>query len=166
MRQVVRSYNAVMQPGEPQLAAGPPPSGLKRFLKDRQLRSELTAAAGLAQVLQVAATREDLQQASKRVALAERMCHAFMVYQKLVPNGHLTLEHVIVLVQALARREWTLERCDRCQSFVLSDPLSLARRMCTECRDGRHLGREEPFNDPAYPRPPDAALGGHQQSLF
>lgn len=52
-RQIVRIYNKNRTPTEPRCAHGPPPVGLKKLLRDTQLRVELTAVAGLCRVLKV-----------------------------------------------------------------------------------------------------------------
>jgi hypothetical protein len=171
MRQVARSYNANRGPNEPQLGTGPPPTGLKKLLKDAQLRTELTAAAALCQVLRVIPAHEvalEPDGGAKSVAAAEGMCRAFVLYKKLVPQGHLSLEHLMILVTALARRDsWALERCSRCDSFVLGDPLSLENRLCSECRDiakPPKVWEPEPVMEVASLQ--DSNHTGYQHSLF
>jgi hypothetical protein len=172
MRQVVRSYDTCRGPDEPPLPSGPPPTALKKFLKDPQLRAELTAAAALCQVLDVitqpgAPTKADGSVQS--VLTAERLCRTFALYQRLVPNGHLTLEHLMVLVISLGSTEnWALERCNRCDSFLLTDPLSLGDRLCSDCREPNRVATQgtEPAVEDALIATHEPAKTGFQHSLF
>jgi hypothetical protein len=159
-RQVVRSYNENRSAGEPRCDPGPPPTALKKLLKDPQLRAELTAAAGLCRVLKILSDSAKAlpPEVIRTIEMGENLCHAFEIYRRLVPNARMTLEHLIVLVLSLAEQEhWALERCTCCESFLIIDPLSLERRLCGECRD-------RPRAEPAVPEDSDPEGTGALQT--
>lgn len=172
MRQVIRSYNDCLGPNDPRLPSGPPPSALKKLLKDPQLRRELTAAAGLCRVLEVLPNPGTMSKADgsvQSVLVAERLCRAYTVYRKLVPNAHLTLEHLMVLVISLASGEnWALERCSRCDSFLLTDPLSLEDRLCSDCREPNReaSSQVDPSSQVMVVSGSEPAMSGFQHTLF
>lgn len=169
-RQVVRSYNESRSPEEPRCEPGPPPTALKKLLKDPQLRAELTAAAGLCRVLKILSdpVKPLPIDGMRTPELGEELCHAFGVYQRLVPNARLTFEHLIVLVVSLIDHEhWALERCTSCETFLLIDPLSLERRLCGSCRDRpRRVAPSPEVPDPDGTGALQGLADGVQQSLF
>ncbi len=167
-RQIVRNYNRNRSPSEPRCVPGPPRSaGLRLLLKDRQLRVELTAVAGLCRVLNVLVDRtEPISPAQLRTPeVGEGLCHAYDVYRRLVPNARMTFDHMVVLVVSLSTNDhWALERCTSCDTHLLTDPLSLEPRLCLQCQ-ARPSG--PPIEDLEVLSTPHAHTdSGPQQSLF
>jgi len=170
MRQVIRSYAQNRAESDPRCERGPPPVALRKLVKNVDLRSELTAAAGLCVLLKVI-PEAPIKNAAVRfpsVDAGERLCHAFSVYRQRVPNAQLTLEQLIVLIFALVERaDWALEGCVSCRSPLLIDPLSLERRLCEECRGPARTARgsHSPVEHPQSPTVSPVGVG-EQQSLF
>jgi hypothetical protein len=168
-RQIVRIYNKNRTPAEPRCAPGPPPMGLKKLLKDTQLRVELTAVAGLCRVLKVLPDRgQPVPRSQLRTPeMGEGLCHTYDVYRRLVPNAQLTFEQLVVLVVSLATDErWALERCMSCESHLLIDPLSLEPRLCAQCQNRTGSVSADPELI-EIPETPATHVGAEiQQSLF
>jgi hypothetical protein len=143
-------------------------------MNDPTLRSELTAMAGLCRLLHlIPEERVSNARASlPDVDTAERLCHALRIYRRMVPHGRVTFEQLIVLVFALAEgNDWALERCVSCRAVLLIDPLSIARRICSDCRDAsidRPCAARGHATEETVRAKEDELLGaeGMQQSLF
>ena len=137
VRQILRQYR--QNPADRTLRCnrGPSPKKLTSLLANPNLRSEITAMAGLCQVLHLIPA-DPMPNARLRLPslfMGERLCHAFETYRAMVPYARLTLEQVILVVFALAEgNEWRLERCAGCRAVMFVDLLSIARRVCTGCR--------------------------------
>jgi hypothetical protein len=146
---------------------GPSPQTLAFFLRTPHMRSEAAAIAGLCYVLDVlparpvANARRDLP----NVLRGERLCLAFEMYKDLVPHSLMSLEHVVLLVLAIAHgTEIHVEHCVGCDSVIVADRYGLARRSCAHCTEQEDRQRESPsFMNPLAIREP-AADG--QQALF
>jgi hypothetical protein len=146
---------------------GPSPQTLAFFLRSSRMRSEAAAIAGLCYVLDVlparpvANARRDLP----NVLRGERLCLAFEMYKDLVPNSLMSLEHVVLLVMAIAHgTEIHVEHCVSCDSIIVADRYGLTRRSCTHCTEQEDRQRESPsFISPLATRelPADS-----QQTLF
>jgi hypothetical protein len=142
VRQVIRNYRENRSSSDPRCDRGPSPKKLAKLLNNPSLRRELMAMAGLCHFLHLI-PEERMPNARIRfpsVHNGERLCHALEVYYRMVPHARLTLEQLILLVFELAERNnWGLEHCSICRSVILIDPLSIARRLCADCRQPTQL---------------------------
>ncbi len=168
VRLIVKTYNETRTAGQPRCEPGPPPRALGKLLKDPQLRRELTVAAGLCRILEVLKPPADPKTEPLRtVEGVERLCNLFDLYKRRVPNGQLTLEYLMVLADALHLRDrWALERCSRCDSFLLIDPLSLEPRICDGCSGRARRGSQSEERAVPPEVPPSVSTAGFQHSLF
>jgi hypothetical protein len=73
----------------------------------------------------------------------ELLCQAFEVYHDLVSDPHISFEHFVFLVSALAAgEELTLASCEDCGALTVGERISFKARRClhcasaTEARDG------------------------------
>jgi hypothetical protein len=65
----------------------------------------------------------------------ERLMSAFEVYQALVPNARISLEHAILLVRALFEHQvLSLRHCDSCEGLIVFDRLGSQQVRCPFCR--------------------------------
>ena len=137
IRNLCRSYrNGSVSP---QRHRGPAPSRLTTFLRSPALRCEASAIAGLASVLGIIPRRPlpNARNALPGVELGERLCHAFELFQRMVPDGQLTMDQVILLTLTLAQgEELDVVRCPGCHAALLIDPLSVGSRQCHVCKNG------------------------------
>jgi len=100
------------------------------------MRSEAAALAGLCCLLEVVPPRplEHARRELPSVARGERLCAVFEIYCSLLPGTDVTLEHVAMLVVALAQgTELKLGKCVNCGVVIVVDRYGATRRACTHC---------------------------------
>ena len=122
---------------------GPSPQNLSFFLRSSRLRSEAAAIAGLCYVLDVIPSRRlsNARRELPNVGRGQRMCLAFEMYRKLVPASKITLEHIVLLVTAIAQgNELRVIHCLGCGGAIIMDRFELARRRCTHCSERQTRG--------------------------
>jgi hypothetical protein len=173
VRQVIRHYRKHRSSSDPRCDRGPSPKRLAKLMNNPTLRSELTAMAGLCRLLHLIPEERvsNARATLPHVDMAERLCHALAIYRRMVPHGRLTFEQLIVLVFALAEgNDWALERCVSCRAVFLIDPLSIARRICSDCRDASiHLpcaAHGHATDETVTAKEDEVGAEGVQQSLF
>jgi hypothetical protein len=135
VRNLYRSYGAGATPV--QRHRGPSPSRLATFLRSPTLRSEASAIAGVAYVLGVIPPRPvpNARKTLPGVELGERLCHAFEIFRRVVPESHLSIDQFILLALSLALGdELEVGHCDHCHAALLLDPLSASPRRGPSCR--------------------------------
>jgi hypothetical protein len=136
VRGILRSYRHGSH-RVPGIRRGPSPTHLGALLANPNLRSELTAMAGLCRVLGLIPA-ERISNARTRlpnIALGERLCHVLETFREIVPHTRLTLEELLLLVFALAEGDvWSVDHCTTCRAVILVDRLSVARRVCADCQ--------------------------------
>jgi hypothetical protein len=106
-------------------------------LRSPTLRSEASAIAGLACVLGVIPSRPipNARKALPSVELGERLCHAYEIFRRVVPESHFTIDQFILLALSLAQGdELEVGHCSHCRAALLLDPLSASSRECTACK--------------------------------
>jgi hypothetical protein len=157
----------------PGIRRGPSPKRLRALLANPNLRSELTAMAGLCRVLGLtpAGRISNARTRLPNVALGERLCHALETFREIVPHARLTLEQLLLLVFALAEGDvWSLDHCMTCRAVILVDRLSVARRVCADCQQEACATKivEHAAVEGSAPGAERDPLGsaGIQQSLF
>jgi hypothetical protein len=79
-----------------------------------------------------------LWRAGNGIQQVEDLCFTFELYRALLPepqHSQLSIEHVILLVTALARgEELLLESCECCSGAVIVERSLAAPRVCAFCR--------------------------------
>jgi hypothetical protein len=64
----------------------------------------------------------------------ELLCQAFEVYRDLVAHPHISFEHLVFLVSALAQgEELTLANCEECGALTVGERISFKARRCRHC---------------------------------
>jgi hypothetical protein len=115
---------------------GPSPTQVKYLLRTARLRSEAAALLGLCLQFHLV-PRQPLRSPARdwpEVARGERLCDAFEMYRMLMPSSPLTLDHLVVLVLALAKaQEVTVACCTGCGSAIVSDRFGEQRLICQHC---------------------------------
>jgi hypothetical protein len=142
VRNLYRSYEESLDGA--QRHRGPSPKRISSFLRSPQLRTEASAAGGLAQALGVI---PDQPMANARRVLptlesGERLCQAYELFRQIAPEARLTMDQLILLVIALAeRQDLEIAHCRNCHGALLVDRLGASRRLCTACRQATgHTG--------------------------
>ncbi|MEJ0007975.1 MAG: hypothetical protein WDM77_16825 [Steroidobacteraceae bacterium] len=68
----------------------------------------------------------------------ELRCQAFEVYRDLVAHPHVSFEHLVFLVSALAQgEELTLANCEECGALAVGERISFKARRCLHCAGAR-----------------------------
>jgi hypothetical protein len=74
------------------------------------------------------------RQALANLSRGELLCQAFEVYRDLVADPHISFEHLVFLVSALAEgEELTLTNCEDCGALTVGDRISFKARQCLHC---------------------------------
>jgi hypothetical protein len=74
------------------------------------------------------------QQALANLSRGELLCHAFEVYHDLVVDPHISFEHLVFLVSALAAgEELQLADCEDCGARAVTDRFTFKRHRCQLC---------------------------------
>jgi hypothetical protein len=138
---------------------GPPPRKAATFLR-KDVRDEASALAAICALLSLVPmrpSREWTQAAGHPGAL---LCRTYEMYQSLVPDSQMSLDHLSLLVTALSEgKELRLGHCTACEAAMIFDPLGAELRLCSECINASRNA------EPAVraPGPPDTPV---QHSLF
>lgn len=150
---------------------GPPPTSVQGLLRTRNLNVEAAGLAGVCFAMGVLPLGDATRELASLTA-GERLCYAFELYQQLVPRPQISLEQLVLLVTALARRdEIALVHCTSCDGAMLVTLLHRQRRVCTHCvrlasgapRDPQGTFRKPEENEVDGTRDP---LEGLQRPLF
>jgi hypothetical protein len=74
------------------------------------------------------------RQALANLSRGELLCQAFEVYHDLVADPHISFEHLVFLVSALAAgEELTLASCEDCGALTVGERISFKARQCLHC---------------------------------
>ena len=146
---------------------GPSPSCLPALLATARARQEAGAAAGLCRVLGVFPDEPvpNARTGLPGLARGQRLLAAFDIFREVIPQARLTLEHLVLLVFAMAEgKSWGLDHCTRCHATILMDRDAMhARRLCGFCEAAKESEVVEPT--PPYPVLP-AEFEPEQRRLF
>lgn len=112
---------------------GPPPTSVQVLLRTKNLNAEAAGLAGVCFAMGVLPLTDAARELAS-LSAGERLCYAFELYQQLVPKPQITLEQLVLLVTALARRdEIALVHCSSCDGAMLVPLLHRQRHMCAHC---------------------------------
>lgn len=163
VRSLYRSYANGHDVADRVRHRGPAPHRVAFFLRSASLRSEAAALGGLLRLTGAlpAERTPNARRALPSLTRGERLCSTFELYRNLVPESPITLEHALLLLNALAQgEELEIGRCSNCNAAVLIDRLGATRRLCAPCRRGA------PATMDASVPPPVMRGVPRQQSLF
>jgi len=115
---------------------GPSPNSVGYFLRTAHVRREAAALIGCCYAFNVlpegACTNAARELPS--VVRGERLCGAFEMYQSMMPETAVTLEHAALLVIAIAQgSDLVVERCVGCGSAMVLDRYGASRKSCAYC---------------------------------
>jgi len=135
IRKLYRTYL-----NEPGMAVSRPrgksPQQAAFFTRSPQLKEESSLLANLCCSLGVLPRNGARinRQGLANVVRGEGMCQAFEVYREVVADPHISFEHLVFLISALAGGdELTQIPCEECGAFTVVDRMALKTRCCPHC---------------------------------
>jgi hypothetical protein len=121
---------------------GPSPNRVGYFLRTSHMRSEAAALVGMCYAFDLVPPNRMPVREIPSVPRGERLCSAFELYRSLVPNSAVSIDHMILLVFALAQgSDIEVGRCTSCGGIVVMDRFGDRRHTCQFCLDAG--GRSE-----------------------
>lgn len=174
IRNLCRSYDPSLA-GAPR-HRGPAPKRVLTLLRSPLLRCEASALGALAYALRVI-PRQPLPNARRDLPgleTGERLCHAFELYRRIVPESRFAMDQFILLVLALAEgTDLEVAHCAHCHGALLLDRLGIGRRLCPFCKSSSVAASADAAPDPFATAKPgsgnaegDPSPEPYQQSLF
>jgi hypothetical protein len=146
IRKMVRSYVTENDDGERVTRhRGKSPQQASYFTRSVALRQETAVLASVCYLLGVMPMSRiaDAHRALPGVQRGEALCEAFEIYGRLVRSPHISFEHAVYMVTALARGdEICATLCGQCQGLIVVDRSSEQEVYCYNCevpRPGRLL---------------------------
>jgi len=113
------------------------------FLRSPRLQEEAAVLASICALLGVLPQQAPASDAGSLPGIlrGELLCKAFEGYRQLVPEPHISFEHAVCLVTALARGdEIAARRCGDCGALWVSERMSLFADRCPRCSRDRDRG--------------------------
>jgi hypothetical protein len=140
IRKLYRGYS-----NEPGFAVSRPrgksPQQCAFFTRSPQHKEESSLLASLCSLLGAlprTGTRVN-RQALATLSRGELLCQAFEIYRDLVADPHISFEHLVFLVSALAEgEELTLASCEACGALTVVDRVAVRARHCPHCAGKDH----------------------------
>lgn len=115
---------------------GKSPQQCAFFTRSPKLQEESSFLASLCSLLGALprAGAAVSRQALANLSRGELLCQAFEVYHDLVADPHISFEHLVFLVSALAEgEELTLADCEDCGALTVVDRISFKAHRCQCC---------------------------------
>ncbi|HTC44618.1 MAG TPA: hypothetical protein VK696_06160 [Steroidobacteraceae bacterium] len=135
IRKLYRSYL-----NEPGFAVSRPrgksPQQSAYFTRSPELKQESSLLASVCSLLGLLPRTDSPvnRQALANIGRGELLCQAFEVYHDVVADPHISFEHLVFLVFALAAgEELQLANCELCGALTVIDRCSFRARHCLHC---------------------------------
>jgi hypothetical protein len=115
---------------------GKSPQQAALFTRSPRLKEESSLLASLCSLLGALprAGAPVSPQALANLSRGELLCQAFEVYRDLVADPHISFEHLVFLVRALAEGdELTLAGCEVCGALTVFDRITFKAHHCPYC---------------------------------
>ena len=117
---------------------GKSPQQAAFFTRTPHMRQEAAVLASVCYLLGVMplARVADAHRALPGVQRGEALCEAFEIYRRLVKSPHISFEHAVFLVTALARGdELSATLCSECRGLIVVDRCAMPERRCFNCEE-------------------------------
>ncbi len=144
IRKLYRSYAS-----EPGFAVSRPrgksPQQSAYFTRSPELKQESSLLASVCSLLGVLPRTDTpiTRQSLASIGRGELLCQAFEVYREVVANPHISFEHLVFLVSALAAgEELLLANCELCGALTVVDRLTFRARHCLHCGEQALCGEK------------------------
>ncbi len=135
IRKLYRSY--LSQSGRVSLTRprGRSPGQVSFFLRSPRLRQEAALLASFAMLIGALGERRT-PRTPQGVPQALLLCQAYEAYRTLLPNARVSFEHMVFLVESLARAEEVrVSPCSVCGAITVSERVMLASIRCMHCSE-------------------------------
>jgi hypothetical protein len=136
IRKLYRSYLCDIGGAGVRRHRGKSPRQAAYFTHSARLRQETDVLVSLCLLLgligpqALAATAGPLTQ----IRRAQLLCQAFECYRQMIPDPHISVDHMHFLLGALALgRELRLDNCNGCGAVIVEDRLTLRAPRCVVC---------------------------------
>ena len=138
IRKLVRSYITEDAGEGVTRHRGKSPQQAAFFTRTPAMRQEAAVLASVCYLLGVMPLSRvaDAHRALPGVQRGEALCEAFEIYRRLVRSPHISFEHAVFLVMALARGdEISATQCSECQGLIVVDHCAVPERRCLNCEE-------------------------------
>jgi hypothetical protein len=136
IRKLYRSYLSDPGAAAVQRHRGKAPRQAGYFTRSVRLRQETDLLVSLCLLLGLITPQATPVSDSPlaQIQRAQLLCQAFECYRQMIPEPHISLDHLHFLLGALALgRELRLGSCDVCGAVVVADRLTLRVPRCVVC---------------------------------
>lgn len=136
IRKLYRTYVSDTGAGLVPRHRGKSPRQAAYFTRSPRLRQETDLLVSVCLLLGLIGERSTAPTGSTlaHIRRAQLLCQAFECYRQMIPDSHITLDHLHFLLDALAQgRELRLDKCEACGAVIVADRLSLRAPSCVVC---------------------------------
>jgi hypothetical protein len=138
IRKLIRSYITIDGAEAVTRHRGKSPQQAAFFMRTPAMRQESAVLASVCYLLGVMPLSRgaDAHRALPGVQRGEALCEAFEIYRRLVKSPHISFEHAVFLVTALARGdEISATQCSQCHGLIVVDHCALLEPHCHNCAE-------------------------------
>jgi hypothetical protein len=136
IRKLYRAYLCDSGAGGIRRHRGKSPRQAAFFTNSARIRQETDLLASVCLLLGLIGERAYLpiESSLAQVRRAQLLCQAFECYRQMIPDSHISLDHMHFLLDALAQgRELRLDKCGGCGAVIVADRLTLRAPSCVVC---------------------------------
>jgi hypothetical protein len=136
IRKLYRSYLSDAGAATVRRHRGKSPQQAAYFTHSSRLRQETDVLVSVCLLLGLIGPPEANPSGSPiaQIQRAQLLCQAFECYRQMIPDAHISLDHMHFLLGALALgRELRLGNCGACGAVIVADRLTLRLPRCVVC---------------------------------
>lgn len=136
IRKLYRTYLTESGIGLVPRHRGKSPRQAGYFTHSARLRQETDLLVSVCILLGLIGTNAPAASGSglAQIRRAQLLCQAFECYRQMIPDGHITLDHMHFLLDALDQgREIRMDKCGVCGAVIVADRLTLRAPSCVVC---------------------------------
>lgn len=144
IRNLFRSYAHDQLGGCAARHRGPSPHNVEFLLQSSEVRSDIAVLASICCLWDLISLHPPriVRREPPNVVRAELLCTAFEMFQELVPQSTITLEHALLLVATLIQgKELALRACPNCTALIVIDFHADTRLICDLCFSAGYRNR-------------------------
>jgi hypothetical protein len=120
---------------------GKAPRQASFFTRSARLRQETDLLVSVCLLLGLIGARAHLPIGSSlaQIRRAQLLCQAFDCYRQMIPDSHISVDHMHFLLNALAHgSELRIDNCEGCGAIIVADRLTLRAPRCVVCASDLH----------------------------
>ena len=142
IRKLYRSYLCDVGSCAVRRHRGKAPRQAAYFTHSARLRQETDVLASVCLLVGLIGrpSSSALAEPLAQIRRAQLLCQAFECYRQMIPEPHISLDHLHFLLGALAHgRELRLDNCAGCGALIVADRLTLRAPRCVVCASDLQL---------------------------